>query len=282
PANILLNEDCSLKICDFGLARAVGSESMAQSSTDPSTPNKNDTKQSQTTSSSSTSSPRANASGSASPAGSPTDAGPRPKGLTRQLTKHVVTRWYRAPELILLQNYDSAVDIWSLGCIFAELLSMQEGSVPSYQDRQPLFPGKSCFPLSADRPTSYADQVDQLNVIFDVIGTPSEEDISSIGNVREYLKKLKPKDTKRLDTYYKAADSQAIDLLSKMLKFNPAKRVTVDQAIEHPFLKKQRRPAAEPVPDEIMEMIEVSDIAGLRVAIFNEAEKYRSLDKPPN
>ena len=71
--------------------------------------------------------------------------------------------------------------------------SMQEGSVKNYQDRQPLFPGKSCFPLSADRPTSYADQVDQLNVIFDVIGTPSEEDIASIGNVKAYLKKLQPK-----------------------------------------------------------------------------------------
>jgi len=72
-------------------------------------------------------------------------------GLTRQLTKHVVTRWYRAPELILIQPYTTAVDIWSLGCILAELLSMQEGkSVPCYQDRMPLFPGGSCFPLSAD------------------------------------------------------------------------------------------------------------------------------------
>ncbi|GMH60727.1 hypothetical protein TrST_g10582 [Triparma strigata] len=278
PANILLNEDCSLKICDFGLARAVGSESMAVS---VDTPKKGGEASSQTNKSNKPPlAPEENGGSNnadASAAGSPTDAGPRPKGLTRQLTKHVVTRWYRAPELILLQNYDSAVDIWSLGCIFAELLSMQEGSVPSYQDRQPLFPGKSCFPLSADRPTSYADQVDQLNVIFDVIGTPSEEDISSIGNVREYLKKLKPKETKRLDTYYKAADEQAIGLLSKMLKFNPAKRVTVDEAIEHPFLRKQRR--EEPVPDNIMEMVEVSDIAGLRIAIFNEAEKYRTLDK---
>ena len=70
--------------------------------------------------------------------------------LTRQLTKHVVTRWYRAPELILIQPYTSAVDIWSLGCILGELLSMQEGSVPGYQDRKPLFPGGTCYPLSGD------------------------------------------------------------------------------------------------------------------------------------
>ncbi len=96
--------------------------------------------------------------------------GPPPR-LTRQLTKHVVTRWYRAPELILLQDYTQAVDVWSLGCIFAELLSMQAESVPNHRERAPLFPGKSCFPLSVDqaRP-SCADKLDQLNVIFDIIG----------------------------------------------------------------------------------------------------------------
>ena len=63
--------------------------------------------------------------------------------MKRQLTKHVVTRWYRGPELILLQDYTSAVDIWSIGCIFAELLSMQKESVDRYQQRMPLFPGQS-------------------------------------------------------------------------------------------------------------------------------------------
>lgn len=111
---------------------------------------------------------------------------PRPN-LSRQLTKHVVTRWYRAPELILIQPYASAVDIWSLGCIFGELLSMQEGSVPTYQDRVPLFPGGSCYPLSGDHISSNADErLDQLSVIFSVIGMPSEEDLKSIGKVRRF------------------------------------------------------------------------------------------------
>ena len=105
--------------------------------------------------------------------------------LSRQLTKHVVTRWYRAPELILIQPYASAVDIWSLGCIFGELLSMQEGSVPNYQDRVPLFPGGSCYPLSGDHvSTDTKEWQDQLSVIFSVIGMPSEQDLMSVGKVR--------------------------------------------------------------------------------------------------
>lgn len=117
-----------------------------------------------------------------------------PQQIQRQLTKHVVTRWYRPPELILLQEYTFPVDMWSVGCIFAELLSMQQESVPNFSDRQPLFPGKSCFPLSAESPSSYADRLDQLNVIFDVIGTPSAEDLEHVqGDVRLYLEKLTPK-----------------------------------------------------------------------------------------
>ena len=62
---------------------------------------------------------------------------------------------------------------------------MQEGSVPSYQDRQPLFPGGSCYPLSGEGGSVKTDErLDQLNVIFGVIGTPDPEDVESIGTVR--------------------------------------------------------------------------------------------------
>ena len=71
------------------------------------------------------------------------------KNIKRELTGHVVTRWYRAPEIILLEkDYGPAIDIWSVGCIFAELLGMMKENAPTFLDRQPLFPGKSCFPLS--------------------------------------------------------------------------------------------------------------------------------------
>ena len=68
---------------------------------------------------------------------------------SKQLTKHVVTRWYRAPEVILMNDYYSySLDIWSIGCIFAELLSMMKDNFTDFTDRQPLFPGSSCYKLS--------------------------------------------------------------------------------------------------------------------------------------
>merc|ERR1719262_1874251 len=104
--------------------------------------------------------------------------------LKRHLTGHVVTRWYRAPELILLQdNYTAAIDVWSVGCIYAELLGMLEGT--RYEDRGPLFPGASCFPLSPDREhkNDYKFHTrgkhDQLNMIFSLLGTPSDEEIDT-------------------------------------------------------------------------------------------------------
>jgi mitogen-activated protein kinase 1/3 len=67
------------------------------------------------------------------------------------MTGHVVTRWYRAPELILLEhNYTTAIDVWSVACIMAELCGMQSANAPTFLDRKPLFPGQSCFPLSPD------------------------------------------------------------------------------------------------------------------------------------
>jgi len=105
------------------------------------------------------------------------------KNMKRELTGHVVTRWYRAPELILLEkDYGPAIDVWSIGCIFAELLGMMKESAPTYLDRKPLFPGKSCFPLSPDKHAKEQrhgfpfSTNDQLAVIFEVIGSPNEED----------------------------------------------------------------------------------------------------------
>ena len=69
--------------------------------------------------------------------------------MSKELTHHVVTRWYIAPEVILMNDfYSYSIDMWSVGCIFAELLSMMEQNFPDAFSRVPLFPGKSCFPLS--------------------------------------------------------------------------------------------------------------------------------------
>lgn len=67
---------------------------------------------------------------------------PAPLPLKRGLTRHVITRWYRAPEVILLQPYTAAVDIWSVGCIFAELLSLIKENIADFTKRRPLFPGE--------------------------------------------------------------------------------------------------------------------------------------------
>ena len=121
--------------------------------------------------------------------------------MKRELTGHVVTRWYRAPEIILLEkDYGPAIDIWSVGCIFAELLSMMKESAPTYLDRQPLFPGKSCFPLSPDKSIEQAmngfpySKDDQLARIFQVIGVPSHEDMSFVTDTKanQYLSAFKP------------------------------------------------------------------------------------------
>lgn len=71
------------------------------------------------------------------------------KKIVRELSDHVVTRYYRAPEIILLEkDYGPAIDVWAIGCVFAELLGTMKESAPTFLDRKPLFPGQSCFPLS--------------------------------------------------------------------------------------------------------------------------------------
>lgn len=67
---------------------------------------------------------------------------PPPLPLRRGLTRHVITRWYRAPEVVLLQPYTAEVDIWSIGCIFAELLGLVRENIPDYRKRRALFPGE--------------------------------------------------------------------------------------------------------------------------------------------
>ena len=114
--------------------------------------------------------------------------GDRQSGMERQLTQHVVTRWYRAPELILLQQYYNAeIDIWSVGCILAELLQTLEPN----RRVQPLFPGSSCFPLSSKRNEKnqnerfgeeFRAETHQLIKIFEVIGTPHRDDLMKLDN----------------------------------------------------------------------------------------------------
>jgi len=213
PANCLVNQDCSVKICDFGLSMAMGysAEDVLEH-------------------------PRAVY--PSSPHGPIVPSNMRAK---RAMTQHVVTRWYRAPELILLQkDYSHPIDIWSAGCIYAELIQMEEGG-KRVHDRGPLFPGSSCYPLSPDRKSHGhrgRQEHDQLNVIFDVLGTPSSADVAQLefGEGSRYVGGLEPRTGTGIRSKYPFASAAAIDMLERMLKFSPKLRITVGDALAHRML----------------------------------------------
>lgn len=143
------------------------------------------------------------------------------------LTEAVGTRWYRAPELMLnSKGYSKATDVWSVGCILAEMLS-----------NRPLFPGKH--------------YLDQLNLILNQLGSPTQDDLSYITNekARSYVQSLPRKTKVPWEEIYCTADHKALDLLDRMLTFNPNKRIQVEEALAHPYLEQYYDPADEPVAD---------------------------------
>lgn len=204
PSNILVNADCDLKICDFGLARE-----------DSNDPNK---------------------------------------------TPYVVTRWYRAPEVILmLQNYTAAVDMWSVGCILAEMIT-----------KKPLFPGK--------------DYVKQLTAVIDVIGSPTAAEIEHIHkDSKAYVQRnLIGRKRRNMDEIFPNTPVLLRDLLDKILIFDPQKRITVNEALNHPYLDSLKN-SGDGVEDENVNRftfkydndMEVSlDI--LRKAIWDEVQLYHN------
>jgi len=140
PANILIScSDCTIKIADFGLSRVVQRD-VANSITE-------DARSSMDMRGSTGTIPGGYSDGVADMVADPTL---RPPVLRHSLTRHVVTRWYRAPEIICGLPYDGAVDIWSIGCIFGELLSMEQENCRDPALREPLFPGESCGELSGE------------------------------------------------------------------------------------------------------------------------------------
>ncbi|XP_022775341.1 mitogen-activated protein kinase 7 isoform X1 [Durio zibethinus] len=169
PGNLLVNANCDLKICDFGLARTS-------------------------------------------------------RGNEQFMTEYVVTRWYRAPELLLCcDNYGTSIDVWSVGCIFAEILG-----------RKPIFPGTECL--------------NQLKLIINVLGSQREADLEFIDNpkARRYIKSLPYSRGTHFSHLYPQADPLAIDLLQRMLVFDPSKRITVTEALLHPYMSGLYDPRLNP------------------------------------
>ncbi|KAK3259506.1 mitogen-activated protein kinase, partial [Cymbomonas tetramitiformis] len=135
-------------------------------------------------------------------------------------TDYVATRWYRAPELCgsFFTKYTPAIDIWSIGCIFAELA---EG--------RPLFPGHHVL--------------HQLQLITSLLGTPSAETISKVRNdkARRFLSSMRPRSPVPFRSYFKNCDDRLLDLLSRILQFDPSKRPTVEEALQDPVFDGIRR-----------------------------------------
>ncbi|KIW58967.1 hypothetical protein PV05_03457 [Exophiala xenobiotica] len=143
-----------------------------------------------------------------------------------KLTQLVVTLWYRAPELLLgAEEYDFEIDIWSIGCIFAELLT-----------REPLFQGKN--------------EVDQLSQIFALLGTPTNESwpgFRSLPNAKA-LHPILSKSTSQSSlsvAKFPYLTTSGLRLLSSMLSMNPAGRPSASLALTHPYFSEDPRPKAK-------------------------------------
>ncbi|CAI8613195.1 unnamed protein product [Vicia faba] len=141
------------------------------------------------------------------------------------MTEYVVTRWYRAPELLLnCSEYTAAIDIWSVGCILGEIMT-----------RQPLFPG--------------TDYVHQLRLITELIGSPDDTSLGFLrsDNARRYVKQLPQYPKQEFAARFPNMSPGAVDLLERMLVFDPNRRITVDEALSHQYLAPLHDINVEPV-----------------------------------
>ncbi|XP_004288607.1 PREDICTED: cell division control protein 2 homolog [Fragaria vesca subsp. vesca] len=131
----------------------------------------------------------------------------------RTFTHEVVTLWYRAPEILLgSRHYSTPVDVWSVGCIFAEMIN-----------QRPLFPGDS--------------EIDELFKIFRILGTPNEDTWPGVSSMPDFKSSFPKWPSKDLATLVPNLESAGVNLLCKMLCLDPSKRITARSALEHEYFK---------------------------------------------
>uniref|UniRef100_A0A8C7D7H4 mitogen-activated protein kinase n=1 Tax=Oncorhynchus kisutch TaxID=8019 RepID=A0A8C7D7H4_ONCKI len=181
PGNLAVNQECELKILDFGLARQADSE----------------------------------------------------------MTGYVVTRWYRAPEVILSwMHYTQTVDIWSVGCIMAEMLS-----------GKPLFKGN--------------DHLDQLTEIMKITGTPTQDFITKLQSqdAKNYVKSLPKVQKKDLQELFSKVKPQAVTVIECMLLLDPESRVMAAEALALPYFSEFREPEEETEAHPYDHSVDNSDLS---------------------
>nr|CAD7443465.1 unnamed protein product [Timema bartmani] len=140
------------------------------------------------------------------------------------LTDYVATRWYRAPEILIAsKRYTKGIDMWSLGCILAEMLL-----------GKPLFPGSST--------------INQIERIMSTIPPPTTEDVESIcvGYGSSLLQRAPAGPRRPLTELLKDSAPDAIDLVTKLLVFHPHKRLTASEALVHPYVQRFHNSSNEP------------------------------------
>jgi len=141
----------------------------------------------------------------------------------RKLSTQACTLWYRAPELLYgAESYGTGADMWSVGCVFAELML-----------RRPFFTGDT--------------ELKQLTHIFAVLGTPKEIDWPGMTSLPRFVE-FETVPISPLRTFFPAADKDALDLLSRLLVFSPSSRLTATQALKHPFF------SSPPLPTPISKL----------------------------
>eukprot|EP00455_Lapot_gusevi_P054488 TRINITY_DN8743_c0_g1_i4.p1 TRINITY_DN8743_c0_g1~~TRINITY_DN8743_c0_g1_i4.p1 ORF type:complete len:303 (-),score=67.66 TRINITY_DN8743_c0_g1_i4:72-980(-) len=134
----------------------------------------------------------------------------------RSYTHEVVTLWYRAPDVLMgSRKYSTPVDIWSIGCIFAEMAT-----------GQPLLPG--------------ASESDQLLKIFKMFGTPTVQSWPGMASLPDYKEDFPVYKAQPLKQICPTLDAVGLDLLSKMLQYDPARRVSAENALRHPYFNDLR------------------------------------------
>ncbi|KAI9347285.1 kinase-like domain-containing protein [Obelidium mucronatum] len=135
------------------------------------------------------------------------------------MTQLVVTLWYRAPELLLgAKEYTTTIDMWSVGCIFAELVN-----------KEPLLPGQG--------------EIDQLSKIFKLLGTPSEKiwpGFMDLPNAKSFTFKHQPFNNLKLR--FPSLTANGIDLMEKLLTYDPKQRITAAEALKHPYFSESPPP----------------------------------------